>query len=121
MHPYVLTCCSTADLSAEHLNSRNIPYVCFHYMLDGKSYPDDLGVSMPFADFYAAMVNGAETKTAQVNISEYLDFFTPILEGGQDILHLCLSSGISGSYNSAVNAALIAREQFPDQIGRAHV
>ena len=115
MHPYALTCCSTADLSAEHFASRDISYVCFHYMLDGKSYTDDLGLSMSFDDFYAAMVNGAETKTAQVNISEYLDFFTPILEGGQDILHLCLSSGISGSYNSAVNAALIAREKFPER------
>lgn len=115
MHPYALTCCSTADLSAEHFASRDISYVCFHYMLDGKSYADDLGISMSFEDFYAAMVNGAETKTAQVNISEYLDFFTPILEGGQDILHLCLSSGISGSYNSAVSAALIAREKFPER------
>lgn len=115
MHPYALTCCSTADLSAEHFASRDISYVCFHYMLDGKSYLDDLGLSMASEDFYAAMVNGAETRTAQVNISEYLEFFTPILEGGQDILHLCLSSGISGSYNSAVSAALIAREKFPDR------
>lgn len=115
MHPYALTCCSTADLSAEHFASRDISYVCFHYMLDGKPYLDDLGNSVSFEDFYAAMANGAETRTAQVNISEYLEFFTPILESGQDILHLCLSSGISGSYNSAVSAALIAREKFPDR------
>ena len=61
------------------------------------------------------MANGAETSTSQVNISEYLDFFTPILESGKDILHVCLSSGLSGSYNSASSAALIAREQFPDR------
>ena len=70
---------------------------------------------MPFPIFYQAMANGAETSTSQVNISEYLELFTPILESGKDILHVCLSSGLSGSYNSATSAALIAREQFPDR------
>ena len=115
MQPYALTCCSTADLSVEHFKKRDIQYVCFHYTLDGKTYPDDLGQSMSSADFYKAMENGAETSTAQVNISEYLDFFTAILEQGQDVLHVCLSSGLSGSYNSAVSAALIAREKFPER------
>jgi len=115
MQPYVLTCCSTADLSAEHLEARSIPYVCFHYTLDGVTYADDLGKSISSADFYQAMANGAETSTAQVNITEYLDFFTSFLEKGQDVLHVCLSSGLSGSYNSAVNAALIAREKFPER------
>ena len=115
MQPYVLTCCSTADLSAEHLEARSIPYVCFHYTLDGVTYADDLGKSISSADFYQAMANGAETSTTQVNITEYLDFFTSFLEKGQDVLHVCLSSGLSGSYNSAVNAALIAREKFPER------
>ncbi|MEA4965947.1 MAG: DegV family protein [Oscillospiraceae bacterium] len=115
MHSYALSCCSTADLSVSHFAERDISYVCFHFMLDGKTYLDDLGQTIPFEDFYKAMANGAETSTAQVNISEYLDHFTPMLERGQDILHVCLSSGLSGSYNSAVNAALIARERFPDR------
>lgn len=115
MSDYVLSCCSTADLSKEHFESRDISYICFHYTLDGVTYDDDLGQSMPFDKFYEAMANGAETKTSQVNISEYLNYFTKILDTGKDILHLCLSSGISGSYNSAVSAALIARERFPER------
>ncbi len=113
MSDYILSCCSTADLSREHLASRDIHYVCFHYFLDDKEYPDDMGQSMPFDKFYQAMADGAMTKTAQVNITEYLDYFTPFLEQGKDILHLTLSSGISGSYNSAMNAAAIARERYP--------
>ena len=58
---YVLSCCSTADLSPEHFATRNIEYICFHYELDGVSYPDDLGVSISFDKFYAAMAAGAET------------------------------------------------------------
>ena len=112
---YALTCCSTADLTAEHFAARDIQYVCFHFTLDGAVYPDDLGQSVPFPQFYEAMTNGADTSTSQVNISQYLEFFTPILESGKDILHVSLSSGLSGSYNSACAAALMLREQFPDR------
>lgn len=115
MSDFILSCCSTADLAKEHFESRNIKYVCFHYTMDGVDYPDDLGQSIPFDEFYQKMVDGAETKTSQVNIAEYLDYFTPFLEQGKDILHLTLSSGISGSYNSAIGAASIAQERFPDR------
>ena len=89
MADFVLSCCSTADLTKEHFQQRDISYICFHYALDGVDYPDDLGESMPFDKFYAAMANGAETRTSQVNISEFVDYFTPFLEQGKDILHAC--------------------------------
>ena len=115
MKPYALTCCSTADLSAEHFAARDISYVCFHFTMDGVTYLDDLGKSIPFDEFYRRMAEGADTSTAQVNVGEYLEFFTPILERGQDILHVCLSSGLSGSINSAHSAAETLREQFPER------
>ncbi len=116
MSNFVLSCCSTADLSKEHFIKRNISYICFHYTLNGKTYPDDLGDTMPIKDFYQELKkDGVEVSTSQVNINEYLDYFTKILESGQDLLHVCLSSGISGSVNSARNAALIAQERFPDR------
>ena len=43
MSNYVISCCSTADLTREHMLERNIKYACFHYELDGKEYMDDLG------------------------------------------------------------------------------
>lgn len=113
MADFVLSCCSTADLSKEHFEKRDISYICFHYFLNGVEYPDDLGQSMSFDAFYQAMANGAATSTSQVNMSEYLDYFSKMLEQGKDILHLSLSSGISGTYNSAENAAMIARERYP--------
>ncbi len=113
MADFVLSCCSTADLSKEHFERRDIAYIPFHYSLDGVDYDDDLGQSMPFDTFYKAMANGAATRTSQVNMSEYLDYFSKMLEQGKDILHLTLSSGISGTYNSAESAAMIARERFP--------
>ena len=61
------------------------------------------------------MKEGADTKTSQVSIQEYLDFFTPFLEQGKDIVHVTLSSGISATINSARNAANIAMERFPER------
>lgn len=115
MNNYILSCCSTADLSAEHFSRRNIFYACFHYQLDGQDYPDDLGKSMPFEQFYQAMADGAETKTSQINVTEFTEYFTPFLKSGMDILHLCLSSGISGVINSAMAAREILAEQYPDR------
>ncbi len=115
MSNYILSCCSTADLSKEHFEEKNIHYICFHYKLSGVDYPDDLGQSIPFETFYKRMDSGEETQTSQVNVTEYLEYFTKFLSEGKDVLHISLSSGISGSYNSAVNAAKIAKERFPDR------
>ena len=101
MASFILSCCSTADLSREHFQNRDIHYICFHYELDGKPYPDDLGQTIPFDQFYQAMVDGADTRTSQINAEEYAEYFEGFLKEGKDVLHLCLSSGISGSINSA--------------------
>lgn len=115
MNEYILSCSSTADLSEEHFRSRSISYICFHYELDGVQYPDDLGKSIPFDKFYAAMANGADTKTSQINVDEYINYFEPFLKEGKDILHLSLSSGISGTINSAMVAKDTLLEQYPDR------
>lgn len=115
MNDYVLSCCSTADISKEHFLQRDIHYVCFHFAVDGVEYMDDLGESIPYDEFYERMKNGADTRTSQVNISEYVDYFTPFLKSGKDIVHVCLSSGISGTINSARNAALIVKERYPER------
>lgn len=115
MANYVLSCCSTADLSKEHFENRDIHYICFHYKLDGVDQPDDLGQTIPFEEFYKKMDEGADTVTSQVNVSEYVEYFSKFLEEGKDILHVSLSTGISGTYNSAMNAALIARERYPER------
>lgn len=115
MNKFILSCCSTADLSKEHFNNRNIPYICFHYELDGISYLDDLGESMAFDDFYTAMAQGADTKTSQVNVAEFEEYFESFLKEGLDVLHVCLSSGISGTYNSANIAKNMLEEKYPDR------
>ncbi len=115
MDNFILSCCSTADLSEEHFKKMGVSYICFHFSLNGKQYRDDLGKSFPFNEFYKEIENGAEVKTSQVTVGEYIDYFTPFLESGNDILHICFSSGLSGSYNSAVIAKNTLQEQFPNR------
>ena len=83
--------------------------------MDGIEYPDDLGRSMPFDEFYAAMVNGADTKTSQISVGEYTTYFEKFLEQGKDILHVSLSSGLSGTVQSARNAAKACMEKYPER------
>lgn len=115
MSNYVISCCSTADLNPMHMGSRDIYYIGCHYYVNDEEFIDDCGVTVPYADFYQKMLEGAETRTSQVNIEEFLDYFTGFLEAGKDILHITLSSGISGIFNSASTAAELLRESYPER------
>lgn len=115
MSDFVISCCSTADLTKEHFEKRDIKYICFHYELDGVQYPDDLGETIPFDKFYKAMTDGAETKTSQINEAEFTEYFEPFLKEGKDIIHFCLSSGITGVVNSANIAKNMLEEKYPDR------
>ena len=115
MSKFILSCCSTADLTQEHFEQINVKYICFHYEIDGVTYPDDLGKSLPFDEFYKRMANGASTKTSQVNTSEFQEYFEPFLQEGYDILHVCLSSALSGVINSATIAKKALLEKYPQR------
>ena len=115
MSNYIISCCSTADLSKEHFQKRDIQYICAHYELDGVQYPDDLGQTIPFDEFYQKMTDGADTKTSQINETEFREYFEPFLKEGKDILHLCLSTGITGVFNSANIAKNELQEKYPDR------
>lgn len=115
MSDYVLTCCSTADMPYEYFQKRNIPFVCFHYNMDGKEYLDDLGQTIPFKEFYARIAAGAMPTTSQVNVGQFIGFFEPFLKEGKDILHISLSTGLSGVYNSACIARENLLVKYPDR------
>ncbi len=115
MPSYVLSCCSVVDLNTEYMKERNISFVPLHYFINGKEYNDDMGATMCSADFYQTMRDGAEVSTSQVNVDEFSQYFEQFLSNGLDVIHLALSSGLSGSYNSARIAAEILSEKYPDR------
>jgi EDD domain protein, DegV family len=115
MSQYVITCCSTADMSEAFFQERRIPFVCFHFTINGVQYTDDLGKSMSFEKFYDIMRTGVQPTTSQVNVDEFIDFFEPYLKDGRDVLHVSLSSGISGAYNSACVAQKELSARYPQR------
>lgn len=115
MSHYILSCGSTADLTPEQMERRDIRYVCFHFTLDGQDYADDMGQSISPAGLYARMMAGAEVKTSQVPLAEYLQYFESLLQEGEDVLHIEFSSGLSGSFNSARLAAGELAQKYPER------
>lgn len=113
MGEYVLSCESTVDLTKLHLEERNISYICYPYELDHRAYRDDFGASVAYEKFYSMMAAGAETKTQQINAYEFEQYFSGMLSQGKDIVHLCLSSGITGVMNSAQAARANLIEKYP--------
>ena len=126
MSDYILSCCSTADLTKEHFETRDISYICFHYEMDGKQYPDDLGQTMDFDTFYKAMANGADTKTSQVNADEFESYFEGFLKQGKEnqiqqitedrALALMLNNTWRPGHSEGMNRLLDMIEQTVTQI-----
>lgn len=115
MSEYVISCCSTADLDAEKFNKLGVRYICTTFRLGDTTYDDDLGTTITYKEFYKAMADGVMTSTSQINQDEFKDYFKTILDEGKDILHIGLSTGLSGTFNSVRLAAEDLRQQYPDR------
>lgn len=113
MEKFILSCGSAVDLSKEHLEKRNIDWVPFSYSIDGKEYKDDLGETISFEEFYKKIKEGAITKTSQINENQFEAYYEKYFEDGYDVICVCLSSGISGTYNSALLAKEVLEEKYP--------
>ena len=113
MANFTLTCCSTADRPKSFFDVRGVPYACFHWNESGADHLDDLYQSISPDDFYAQIKAGATPTTSQVSVGEFVELWEPIVEGGGDVLHVSLSSGLSGAFESAQIAATQMMEAHP--------
>ena len=103
--PVIITADSTVDLSPElkeRYDIRTIPLMITlgedHFMDDGQSFTP--------LDMYARYhKDGMLPKTSAPGVQEFLDFFTPLVEQGYEIVHLDISAELSNTYNAARLAA----------------
>lgn len=109
MSDYKITCCSTCDLTAEHLKAMGVEYGLYHYVIDGDDHLDDLFVSKTPAEFYGEIDRGAMPTTSQVTPEQLVQLIEPILAAGQDVLHIEFSSGLSGGW---AQSALVAQKKL---------
>lgn len=113
MCDYILSCCSTADLTEGMLKAIDVECVYFNYEIDGIACKDDFGRTHTSSDLFSRMLAGSDVKTSQVSMGDYIEFWRPFLEQGKSVLHVTLSSGISGTYQSACMAAERCMKEYP--------
>lgn len=106
---------SASNLTAKQLRDNDITAIPFPYFFKGKECGCELLETFDDMAFYAALRNGENVTTSQINPQTYTDYMRPLLEAGKDILFIGLSSGISGSFACAVMAKEILAEEFPER------
>ena len=106
---------TSANLPNHLLRDRNIAVLPFSYYMNGKEYIDLEGQEFDAVGFFSAMRVGVSVTTSQIPPQRYADCFEPLLQAGQDILFVSMSSGISGSYQSSLIAAKELLETYPDR------
>jgi DegV family protein with EDD domain len=116
MNPYLIATDACADLTVEQINHYHIQVIPMNVSFENKEYryhPTQSTLSIE--SFYAKMREKVVATTSLVNVGEFLAFFEPLLEQGNDILYIGFSSALSGTFQSACIARDELKEKYPNQ------
>ena len=102
-------CC---DVPAAVLDQEKIAYIPMTLELEGKEYIDDLGQTFDYQWFLECLKEYKQPATTQINIGQYAEQFRPYVEQGIPLLYVGFSSGLSGSYNSSLQAVALLKEEY---------
>ena len=98
---------SSADYTAEEAKQNNLELVSIYITMGGKNYLD--GVDITRDEFYDLLVSSQDfPMTAQPSPQDFLDIFEDAKEKGDQLIYLSLSSGLSGTFQSATLAKSMA-------------
>ncbi len=113
-NPYVIFTDATADLPQEDFWRNEIQVLPMAYRLGGQEFLFEGGWDEArVCAFYERLRGGEAATTSQIAPGIYEEFFTPWLEKGMDVLYVCFSSGLSGTFQSANISAPMLMERFP--------
>lgn len=104
---------TSGNLPTPLLKKRNIGLLPFVYYMDGKEHTCVDTEAYDGPAFFQAIRDGAVVTTSQINPQTYRDCFEAELREGRDVLYVSMSSGISGSCDSARLAARELAEEYP--------
>ncbi|MFR8664304.1 MAG: DegV family protein [Ruthenibacterium sp.] len=116
MAPYRILTDSTTDLSPALVEKMNVTVLSLMFTMDGKTYrntPDE--ADMPSKVFYDKVRAGSMPTTSQITPMDFKEAVGPILAGGEDVLYLAFSSGLSGTYNNSRIAFAELAEEYPQR------
>ncbi len=110
-----IICDSCCDLPKEDVSELDIDIVPLYVSFDGVDYLRDF-YDFSYHDFYQRMMDnpGSYPKTSLPGMEDYINVWEPYLKEGVPILNINMTSGMSGSYNAAVNARSVIMEKYPD-------
>lgn len=103
---------SASDLPYEYILKNEIKYINMTFSCDSKEYIDDFSKTLSYEDFYNSMKNGEVIKTSQPSSEKFYEIFKRIIEEGKDVIYICVSSGLSGTLNSANIARNTLLEEY---------
>ena len=112
MNKYIIALEDACDLPKSVVESCGIEILPLHFVIGGE---DHIAEELGYHAFYEKLRAGERSITSQANPSDYEAFWTPFLENGQDVLHIALSSAISGTYNNACKVAAKLKKKYPDR------
>ena len=102
--PVVITADSTVDLSPELIERYDIRIIPLTITLGDDVFLDGQGFTP--LDMYARYrKDGTLPKTSAPGVQEFLEFFQPIVEAGNEVVHLDISAELSNTFNAARLAA----------------
>lgn len=110
---FIITTDSACDLTPELFREHNIVPMMMTHTIDGEDINDTMEAEDIIA-FYNKMRAGKVSKTSQINMMEYVDFWTGFLNENKPILHITLGSAISGTYDNALRAVDLLKETHPE-------
>ena len=116
MNEYVIITDSGADLTQKMAEDLEVQVLPLSFTIRGttlRDLPDHRDMSS--TEFYRLIREGEMPTTSAVNIQQYLDLLTPLLECGRDVLILSFDSGISATYQSSAIAAQELSKRYPNQ------
>ncbi len=115
MQKYVILMDVSGDFSSEMLKKWDLKFIPMEYSL-GDEMRTSVGIedALVMKKFYDGQRKGDLTKTSQITPYLYEQYFEPYLKDGYSILYLCLSSGLSSTYNAALLAKNNLKEKYPD-------
>ena len=105
---------SRCDLSYNYCVEHEIYPIFMKYTIGENIYSDTMKEE-DIKKFYNQMRKGDIPKTGQVNTFDYFNYFSNLSENDFPILYICLSSGLSGSYNNALQTKEMLLEEFPNR------
>lgn len=94
---------SNSGITQDEANKLGVFVLPMPFTIDGQEYKEDINLSQE--EFYDKLMNNAEVFTSQPAVGEVTQLFDNILKDYDQIVHIPMSSGLSGSCQTALMLA----------------